>query len=129
MRVGIVADPRRERQSTREKVKICHERWTIEMAIDQGAATLAAAGIAAFASTLAVVVPLCRDWRRSRKLKRRLVEMLSGDQKIRSLEWLARSLGVSECDVKAMLRDIEAHGVLMKDGKEGAALDSRHVRR
>jgi hypothetical protein len=97
--------------------------------IDQGTATLVAAIIAAFASTLTsllAAIPRYRDWRRVRKMRARLVELLSGDDAIRSLEWLTRRLGLTDVEVRNMLPDVKAHGVLMADGKEGAALDSRH---
>ena len=99
------------------------------MAIDQGAATLIAALIAAAASTLTSVValvPKYYEWRRARRLRHELAELLSGPESIRSLEWLARRLGTSEAEVAAMLRDVDAHGVRMAGGVEGAALDARH---
>ncbi len=55
-----------------------------------------------------------------------LVKLLSGDDAIRSLEWLARDLGMTEPAVAELLPDVKAHGVLMSGGKEGATLDSRH---
>jgi hypothetical protein len=98
-------------------------------AVDQGTATLVAAIIAAVASSLAsllALLPRLRAWRRSRKVRRRFVQMLSDGEPIRSFEWLTRNLGVSEADLRAMFPDIKAHGALMKGHIEGAALDSRH---
>ena len=95
-------------------------------AFDQGSATLVAAGIAAVASVL-TLIPVLREELAKRKRKRLLVKLLAEPQPpIRSLEWLARRTGLSRDAVAGMLPDIDAHGVLMGDGKEGAALDSRH---
>jgi hypothetical protein len=99
------------------------------IAVDQGAATLLAALIAAVASTLTslvTLIPKYYEWRRARKLRHELKELLSGPESIRSLEWLARRLGTGEREIAAMLRDVDAHGVRMAGGVEGAALDARH---
>ena len=99
------------------------------IAVDEGAATLVAAVIAAVASTftsIVALVPKYLEWKRLRALRAKLVNELSGKKPVRSLEWLARILGLSEDEVAAMLVDVGAHGVRMADGKEGAALDSRH---
>lgn len=54
-------------------------------------------------------------------------ELLSGPEaSIRSLEWLARRLGMREDETADMLTDVKAHGVRMADGEKGAALDARH---
>jgi hypothetical protein len=99
------------------------------IAVDQGAATLVAAVIAAVASTvtsIVALVPKYLEWKRLRALRAKLVGLLSGDRSVRSLEWLGRRLGVSRDEVAAMMVDVGAHGVRMADGEEGAALDSRH---
>ena len=99
------------------------------IAVDQGAATLVAAVIAAVASTvtsIVALVPKYLEWARLRVLRAKLIGLLSGDESVRSLEWLGRRLGMSPNEVAAMLVDIDAHGVRMADGKEGAALNSRH---
>src|SRR3954447_16600227 len=100
------------------------------IAVDQGAATLIAAVIAAVASTLTslvALVPKYNEWRRLRKVRHHLTDLLSGDKTIRSLEWLALRLGTTEAEVAAMLLDVGAHGVRMEDGIAGAALDDRHT--
>jgi hypothetical protein len=99
------------------------------VAVDQGAATLVAAVIAAVASTVTSIVALVPKYlerKRLLALRASLVDLLSGENSVRSLEWLSLRLGVSPDEVAAMLVDIQAHGVRMADGKTGAALDSRH---
>ena len=104
-------------------------RLTIAMnpaALDQGTATLIAAIVAAVASVVTSLVVALPQWLAVRRRKARLISLLSGDDQIRSLEWLARRMGVTQAEVSNMLSDVKAHGVLMANGKEGAALDSRH---
>jgi biotin operon repressor len=94
--------------------------------IDEGTATLVAAIIAAIASTVTSLLIAIPPLLRTRRRQKRLIELLSGNYVVRSIEWLSRRLGVSEAEVQAMLTDIRAHGVLMADDQAGAALDSRH---
>jgi hypothetical protein len=99
------------------------------IALDQSTATLIAAIIAATASSVASILaffPNYLEWRRVHKRRRRLVAELSGEDDIRSLEWLSLRVGMTEVEIAAMLPDIGAHGVRMSDGAPGAALDSRH---
>jgi len=98
----------------------------IPAGLDQSTATLIAAIVAAVASIVTSVVVTLPRWLTVRRRKKLLTSLLSGDREIRSLEWLARRIGVPPAEVAAMLPDVKAHGVLMGDGKEGAALDSRH---
>jgi hypothetical protein len=96
-------------------------------AITQSTATLVAAIIAAVASSLTTVLTVVPRYLAVRRRRKDLVELLSGGHEVRSLEWLGRRLGMSEAEVKGMLRDVKAHGVAMDGDKEGAALDSRHA--
>jgi biotin operon repressor len=88
-------------------------------------ATLIAAAIAAAASVLTLVPAYLKLWQ-VRARRNRLTHLLAEGEAIRSLEWIGRRLGMSETEVAAMLPDVNAHGVRMEGGKEGAALDSRH---
>lgn len=96
-------------------------------AFDQGTATLVAATVAAVASIVTSIAVTLPSWLTARRRKALLTRLLSGEHKIRSLEWLARRIGVTQAEVGNMLPDVKAHGVLMANGREGAALDSRHL--